>query len=205
MVRSGAVSGPEEIPRPKAGTEINVVPTATALYEQYLDEVYRYVSRRVTRREEAEDVTAEVFGAAFAALPRFRGECPLNLWLLGIARRKVADTLRRRRTRSELLETELSEAEVTRREAGNPGEGPEAAAQRAETTRLVRGLMAELKDEQREALLLQYVEELSIAEIAVVMGRSPAAVNSLLQRGRAALLRRGKSVLLGETETGGKR
>jgi DNA-directed RNA polymerase specialized sigma24 family protein len=58
--------------------------------------------------------------------------------------------------------------------------------------------MAELKEEQREALLLQYVDDLSIAEIAVVMGRSPAAINSLLQRGRASLLRRGKSVLLGE-------
>jgi DNA-directed RNA polymerase specialized sigma24 family protein len=53
------------------------------------------VSRRVPGQEEAEDITAEVFAAAFVGLPRFRGHCPPYLWLLGIARRKIADALRR--------------------------------------------------------------------------------------------------------------
>ncbi len=50
--------------------------TAAVLHERYLEAIFRYVSRRVVRREEAEDITAEVFAAAFAGLPRFRGECP---------------------------------------------------------------------------------------------------------------------------------
>jgi RNA polymerase sigma-70 factor (ECF subfamily) len=206
VIRSKAIDGiPEERQRSAPRLESRAVPTPAALYELYLDDVFRYVSRRVPRREEAEDVTAEVFGAAFAALPRFRSDCPPRLWLLGIARRKVADLLRRRRARPELLETELSAADTERRNASHAAEGREAAAQRAETCRLIRELMAELKEEQREALLLQYVDDLSIAEIAVVMGRSPAAINSLLQRGRASLLRRGKTVLLGEPGQEGKR
>ncbi len=65
-------------------------PTAAQLHQLYLDEVFRYVSRRLPRREDAEDVTAETFAAAFMALPKFRGEVEARLWLLGIARRKIA-------------------------------------------------------------------------------------------------------------------
>jgi RNA polymerase sigma-70 factor, ECF subfamily len=63
--------------------------TATLLYERYLEEVFRYVLRRVPRIEEAEDITAEVFAAAFEGLPRFRRDCSPYLWLLGIARRSA--------------------------------------------------------------------------------------------------------------------
>ena len=197
MTQSGAVCGP---PGEALCTAGSTPLTATALYERYQEEVFRYVSRRVSRREEAEDITTEVFAAAFAALPRFRGGCPPRLWLLSIARRKVMDLHRRRRRRPEVLESEIADVDAALPEALSPDEGPEEALQRAETARLLRGLMLELKEEQREALLLQYVEELPVAEIAVVMGRSPAAINSLLQRGRASLLRRGRSLLLGEEE-----
>jgi DNA-directed RNA polymerase specialized sigma24 family protein len=88
MIQSGAACAPRgETARAEAGAPL----TATFLYEHYQEDVYRYVSRRVARREDAEDVTAEVFIAAFAGLSRFRGGCPPRLWLLSIARRKVVD------------------------------------------------------------------------------------------------------------------
>src|SRR5437879_11492919 len=90
--------------------------TAAGLHERYLDDVFRYVLRRVSRREEAEDITAEVFAAAAAGLPRFRGHCPPHLWLLGIARRQIAGALRRRATRRETLASELTHS--------SPGEDP---------------------------------------------------------------------------------
>jgi RNA polymerase sigma-70 factor, ECF subfamily len=77
-------------------------------------------------------------------------------------------------------------------------EGPEAALHRAESRRVIRCLVDQLNKDQREALLLQYVEELSVAEIAVIMGRSSAAIDSLLQRARATLFRLGKPYFLGE-------
>ena len=195
MTRSGAVCGP---PGEAVRTEKLTPLTASDLYERYQEEVFHYISRRIAQREEAEDVTVETFAAAFAALPRFRGACPPRLWLLSIARRKVVDVLRRRGARAEVLESEVDTAKTPLPEVLCPDEGPEAVVQRAETVRMLRGLMMELKEEQREALLLQYVEELPITEIATVMGRSPAAVNSLLQRGRASLLRRGGRLLSGE-------
>src|SRR5438876_5078687 len=76
--------------------------TAAELHERYLEGVFRYVLRRVPRLVEAQDITAEVFAAAFVALPRFRGHCPPYLWLLSIARRKIIDVRRRRAARPEV-------------------------------------------------------------------------------------------------------
>ena len=198
MIHSQALCAP---PDELASAGATARLTAEALQERYLDDVFRYVTRRLARREEAEDVTAEVFAAAFAALPRFRGDCPPRLWLLGIARRKVADVLRRRKTRPETLACEMAASEEALCRALTT-DGPEVALQRAERWRIVRELLAGLKEEQREALLLRYVEGLDTAEVALVLGRSPAAANSLLQRARASLFRRGRDFFLNE---GGER
>src|SRR5687767_10815197 len=82
---------------------------AAALHARYLDDVYRYVARRVAQREEAEDITAETFAAAFESLPKFRGQCEPRLWLFGIARRKIADAFRRRNRRPETLASEIDD------------------------------------------------------------------------------------------------
>jgi hypothetical protein len=68
--------------------------TAAALYERYLDAVYGYVVQRVPTIEEAEDVTAEVFAAAAAGLPRFRGQCPPYLYPGPIRAREQATGVR---------------------------------------------------------------------------------------------------------------
>jgi RNA polymerase sigma-70 factor, ECF subfamily len=177
--------------------------TADEWFERYLDDVFRYVLQRVHGIEEARDITAEVFAAAAAGLPRFRGECPPSLWLLLIARKQIALARRRREARRETLASELplegSGAEAAW-EALAEVEGPEAALMQAEARRVVRDLLAELSADQREAVLLQYVERLSVAEIATVMGRSPASVTGLLQRARTTLRKRGSRYFLGEDE-----
>ena len=185
------IHSPREAARAHPEEERAATPSAAQLHELYLDEVFRFAARRLERREDAEDACAETFAAAFEQLPRFRGEVEVRLWLLGIARRKVADALRRRARRREI--------ELPRDfETPDPGRhaAPASAALREESRQTLRELVASLKDEQREALLLRYVEELSIEEIAVVMNRSKAAANSLLQRARASVFRSGKDYFL---------
>ena len=171
-----------------------------SLHDRYLRSVFTYVSSHVPDRSEAEDITAEVFAAALAALPRFRGDSGHYAWLLGIARRKIVDATRRRRHRPELLDTDLTEDE---REslglllATDIGELPEEVVQHEEARQEMRKLLAALPEAQRETLLLQVVHDLSIREIAQVIGRSEAAANSLLQRARAAIYRHGRSYFLG--------
>lgn len=168
--------------------------TAEALHQRYLADVFAYVARRVPDRHEAEDVTAEVFAAAFVALPgRNRAQGPYP-WLLGIARHKVADSLRRRGRQAGQMGTLTDDLPTASRDL------PEAALAREERGRLLRGMLATLPPDQREALLLHYVEGLPQAEVALVLGRSPGAVNSLLQRARAAVYRQGHDYFLGESE-----
>jgi RNA polymerase sigma-70 factor, ECF subfamily len=170
------------------------------LHTRYFDTVFAYVSFRVPGRAEAEDITAEVFVAAVLALPRFRGECRPTAWLLGIARRKIAEAACRRGRRRERLDAELTPEE--RETLGllltsDVAQMPEEALLQDESRRVMRRLLAALPEPQREALLLQVAHDLSIWEIAQVLGRSVAATNSLLQRGRAALLRLGRSYFTG--------
>lgn len=168
--------------------------TAEALHRQYLADVFAYVSRRIPDRHEAEDVTSEVFAAAFVALPGRRGTQGPYPWLLGIARRKVTDSLRRRGRQAGRVGALTDDLPTA------PRDLPEAVLAREERGRLLREMLATLPPDQREALLLHYVEGLPQAEVAFVLGRSPAAVNSLLQRARAAVYRQGHDYFLGEIE-----
>jgi RNA polymerase sigma-70 factor, ECF subfamily len=170
------------------------------LHARYFDSVFAYVSFRVPSRAEAEDITAEVFVAAVIALPKFRRECRPAAWLLGIARRKIAEAASRRGRRRERLDAELTEAErdsLSLLLASDLGQLPEEALLHEEARRVMRHLVAALPEPQREALLLQVVHDLSIREIAQMLGRSPAATNSLLQRARATLSRLGRRYFTG--------
>jgi RNA polymerase sigma-70 factor (ECF subfamily) len=175
--------------------------TAAELHERYLESVYRYVWQRVSSAEEAEDITAEVFAGAAAGLSRFRGDCPPYLWLLSIARRQIALARRRRVARPETLASDLAAAgpnAASLWERLSAVEGPESELLRAEARNVFAALVAGLSPDQREALMLHYMERLSVAEIAVVMGRSAGSVYQLLHRARTTLYRRGRAYFLGE-------
>ena len=136
--------------------------------------VFAFVARRVRPVEEAEDVVAAVFVDAFRHWGRRRGDP--RLWLLGIARRKVADSLRRRRT------------QWTLREEDAVADALGDFVLRAEADRAA-ALVARLPADERDALLMQVLEEMPIEEIAAVLGRSAKATNSLLGRARTRVRR----------------
>jgi RNA polymerase sigma-70 factor (ECF subfamily) len=165
------------------------------LCAQHLDAVFAFVCRRVLSRPEAEDITAEVIGVAAGMPWKLRGDASDRAWLLAIARHKIADAARRRNRQREMLDVDLTDQE---REtlgillASDIEELPEEAYLHEESRRMMRQLLAQLPDDQREAILLQVEQDLPIREIARLMGRTVAATNSLLQRARASLLRRGK-------------
>jgi len=151
--------------------------TPRDLQALYLDDVFRYVSAFIRPPAEAEDVTMETFHSAFASLGRMRRTDDPRLWLLGIARRKVADSLRKRyRRREEPLDSLASTG----------GTAPDI-----DQSLLVGEVLSQIPPDQREVLALKYVNELSLQEIAVVLGRSEAAVNSLLQRARQSFYAKG--------------
>lgn len=144
------------------------------LYEQNSERVYAFVLRRVRNREEAEDITSEVFHRALANLPRFewRG-APFASWLFRIAMHAVADRMKHAAREREALTFD------------EPAEVPssEEIEHRARLFRLV----SRLPVDQRRVIVMRFAEERSIREIAHALGRSEGAVKQLQFRGLQSL------------------
>lgn len=146
--------------------------TPQRLVELYADDVWRYASSKLRRREDAEDAAMETFAAAMRDFARLNKADSPRLWLLAIARNKVHDAMRRTYRRAE---TALEENVL-------------APKSELETNReSLREAMAHLPELHREILVLKYVNQLSTEEVAKVIRKSAAATNSLLQRARQSL------------------
>ena len=137
------------------------------LYEQNFYRVYAYVVRRIRDRQQAEDLTADVFREALAGIGKFewRG-VPFAAWLVGIASRLVADYWKR-----------------SGREAGNTSREHEAAVSaEIEQTTMLFQLVDRLPEAQFRVIHMRFVEQKSIREVAQELGRSEGAVKQLQLR-----------------------
>lgn len=135
------------------------------LYESNFERVYAFVAYRVRDREEAQDLTAEIFHQALASLHRFEWHGkPFVTWLLGIATKVLADRWERLGKQQQVQADELEEA------------GIEALVeQRAMLFQLVDGL----PPDQRQVIIRRFVDQRSVREIAQELGRSEGAVKQL--------------------------
>jgi RNA polymerase sigma-70 factor (ECF subfamily) len=153
-----------------------------ALFDHYYGPVHRYVAARVSRPSDAEDLAQLVFVKALEALPRYeqRG-VPFGGWLFRLARNVVIDHLRTHREHADI--DELLE---------RPGQdaGPEAQAIARHEMDAVAAALAELTEEQRDAIALRFFAGLSAREAAVAMGKQEGTVRGIQFRAVAALRRR---------------
>lgn len=138
------------------------------LYEDNFERVYAYVARRVGNREEAQDVTADVFQHALAGLPRFewRG-LPFVAWLLGIAANVLSDRWQRTATHQEAVNDDLDQIGIE-----------DDIEQRA----MLYQLVDTLPDDQRWVIIRRFVGQKSLREIATELGRSEGAIKQLQLR-----------------------
>ena len=161
-----------------------------ALYRKYLAQVYSYAFYELRDHHEAEDATARTFLAALTNLHRFEerarpadgeGASTFRVWLFQIARNAVAERRRRlRRRREALLEAAGSVAAPIDIEGDLTQKDDVAAAWTA---------VGRLPDDRRRALILRFVDEMSTAEIAGVLGRSEGAVRVLIHRALRSVAR----------------
>jgi RNA polymerase sigma-70 factor (ECF subfamily) len=147
-----------------------------ALYQRYATRVYRYLRAHSSSDEDAADLTQQVFLRALDALPGYRERgAPFGAWLFRIARHAAIDAQRRLRS------TVAWEAVPAALQPFSTHD-PEATAIEREALARLGELLAQLDKGQRELLALRFAARLSAPEIAVVVGRSPAAVKKQLTR-----------------------
>jgi RNA polymerase sigma-70 factor (ECF subfamily) len=146
------------------------------LYELNFERVYAYIVRRVQDRAETEDLTAEVFHQALANIPRFewRG-IPFAAWLFRIAANLILD-------RWQQSGREIADDGVVEGAQVSPAE-IEEVERRTTLFRLVDALPAE----QKRVLVLRFVDQKSIKEVAKEMCRTEGAVKQLQFRALSTL------------------
>jgi RNA polymerase sigma-70 factor (ECF subfamily) len=150
-----------------------------ALYERYLDRVYRRVCSRVPPQY-AEDVTQDVFMAVFRSIRHFEHNARFSTWLYTIVNRQIADFYRRRNRHGDPAAVSLDAVE-DKPLAGT--EGHERGDERA----LLQGILAALPEHYQEVILMRFADGLTFNEIAEARGQSLEAVKSLYRRAIQAI------------------
>jgi RNA polymerase sigma-70 factor (ECF subfamily) len=147
------------------------------LYDHYQGSVYRFVYYRTRSQTLAEDLTSETFLRALRNMSGFRWQGKdFGAWLMTIARNLCTDHYKAGRTRLEQTTDDMSAHD-------DATEGPENAVLAGLTNDVLLDGLRQLSDEQRDCLIMRFLQGLSIAETAAVLGRSDGAVKQLQLRG----------------------
>jgi RNA polymerase sigma-70 factor, ECF subfamily len=142
------------------------------LYLRYAPGVRAYVGRIVGDRDDAEDLTQQIFAKLLTQLPQYQpGRAPFRAWVLRVARNVAIDHLRRRRS-------------FPCEEVRSPWERVDEAGRECRAS--LREALSTLPSAQRDVLLLRHLVGLSPDEVAARLGRTVKSVHGLDLRGRAA-------------------
>jgi RNA polymerase sigma-70 factor (ECF subfamily) len=143
-----------------------------ALYDRYVDAVYRYVYYRVRNEAEAEDVTSDVFFKALRAMPRYQPRQPFLAWLYRIARNAVIDRVRR-------LRPQVAFEDALRHPNADRVVDPNAGLDRLSDSTALRSAISKLTPLQQEVIVLRYVEGLDTKQIGRIIGRRDGTVRGI--------------------------
>jgi RNA polymerase sigma-70 factor (ECF subfamily) len=149
------------------------------LYEENFDKIYRYVVLRIGNKTEAEDMTQQVFLNAIKSISSFKWKgVPFSAWLFRIAHNQVVDYLRKKaKQATTILDQSLASSNLS----------PELVAEQSLDIERLLAATERLTPAQREVISLRFAGELSIAQVAKVMGKREGAVKALQHSAVVAL------------------
>jgi RNA polymerase sigma-70 factor, ECF subfamily len=146
------------------------------LYDHYVSGVFRFIYYRVSSQQLAEDLTSETFVRALRAIQRFNWQGKdFGAWLTTIARNLVADHFKSSRARLELVTETIPEGRAT-------VASPEEEVLALISNEMLFEAVNSLPNEQRDCVLMRFIQGLSIAQTAAALGRSEGAIKQLQLR-----------------------
>ena len=147
------------------------------LYDHYQPSVYRFLYYRTRSVVVAEDLTSETFFRALRNMASFRWQGKdFGAWLMTIARNLATDHFKAGRTRLEMTTEDMGQHD-------DATEGPESAVLASLTNEILLEALTQLPNEQKDCLVMRFLQGMSIAETAQVLGRSEGAIKQLQLRG----------------------
>lgn len=162
------------------------------IVERYGDTVYNLTYRMLGNREEAEDVSQEVFITVFKSIDSFRGDSKFSTWLYRIAVNHCKNRIKYLSRRHDRDQSEYDE-EVLRDQAAGaatapaPAPRPDKQLEGVELEQIMQRCIAGLDEEHRLVVVLRDVEDLSYEEICAITNLPVGTVKSRLHRARLAL------------------
>lgn len=156
------------------------------LYSIYIERIYRYVFYQVKDKMTAEDLIEEIFMKAWKAIGSYRGKGQaFSSWLYRIAHNYVIDELRKR-------QKYVSLEKETTAIVGDAAQESEEKLVRRELLEMI----SQLRPDQKQVILLKFIEGLDNREIGKIMGKSQGAIRILQMRALTTL----RQMLSGQTE-----
>jgi RNA polymerase sigma-70 factor (ECF subfamily) len=152
------------------------------LVRRYRNDVFGLAYHFLRQREEAWDLSQEVFIKAHRALARFRGDASFKTWLLRITANQCKDFLKKRRLQTVRFTEEMPESRMPAADRG-----PGAAAEASELGAAIETALETLSAKHRTAFVLREFEGMSYSEMAQVMACSEGTVMSRLHHARKKL------------------
>lgn len=156
------------------------------LIESYGDRVYNTILSIIQNKEDAEDLTQEVFVEIYNSISKFKGESQLYTWVYRIATTKALDLLRKRKAKKRFaFVTSIfsGEEELEIQDFNHPG----IITENKERAKILFAAMNKLPENQKISFTLSQIENLSYKEIAEVMNSSVSSVESLIFRAKGNL------------------
>ena len=146
-----------------------------SLYDHYHPQIYRFVFIKVSRREDAEDLTHEVFKRAWQNIHAYQNlGFPFSSWLYRIARNQVIDHYRTRKQEVGLDDMDPEQmASAENRE--------QLVDQHLEIGR-VKTAIHKLKPEHQDVIIMRFIEDLPIRDVAAALDKSEGAVKLIQHR-----------------------
>lgn len=150
------------------------------LVDQHRNLVWHLVFRMTRMREDAEDLSQEIFLRVFRDIRKFRGESKLSTWIASIAYHMCIDYIRKKgREKTDFLE------DPRQMVAEDPGErNSPTDIDRKDMQRMIQGVLEQLPLHYRTVMTLFYLEEMSYKEIETITGMPEGTLKSYLNRGR---------------------